>query len=42
MVHEPKESSLQKSQTGSCLAQLAELETEDPEVVSSKPTGGNF
>ena len=42
VVHETKESSLQKSPTDSSLAQLAEHETCDPEVVSSNPTGGNF
>ena len=42
VVHETKESSLQKSPTDSYPAQLAEHETDDPEVVSSNPTGGNF
>ena len=42
MVHETKESSLQKSPTDSSLAQLAEHGTCDPEVVSSNPIGGNF
>ena len=38
MVHETKESSLQTSSTDSSLAQLAEHETDDQEVVSSNPT----
>ena len=42
MVHETKESSLQKSQTDSLLAQLAEQETDDKEVMGSNLTGGNF
>ena len=42
MVHETKESSLYRSPTDSLLAQLAEHETDHPEVVSSNPTGGNF
>ena len=42
MVHETKESSLQKFPTDSCLAQLSEHGTDDPEVVSSNPTGDNF
>ena len=37
-----KESSLQKSPTYSCLAQLTEHATDDPEVVTSNPSGGNF
>ena len=36
VVHETKESSLQKYPTDSSLAQLAEHVTDDPEVVSSK------
>ena len=31
-----------RRQTNSDLAQLAEHETGDPEVVSSNPSGGNF
>ena len=42
VVHGTKESSLQKSPTDSSLAQLAEQETDDLEVVGSNPTGGNF
>ena len=42
MVHETKENSLQKSPTDSFLAQLAEQETDDQEVMGSNPTGGNF
>ena len=42
MVHETKDSWLQKSPTDSSLAQLAEHGTDDLEVVSSNPTGGNF
>ena len=42
MMHETKESSLQKSPTDSTLAQLAEQETDDQEVAGSNPTGGNF
>ena len=42
VVHETKESLLQKSPTDSCLAQLVEQETDDQEVVGSNPTGGNF
>ena len=42
MVHETKESSLQKSLTDSCLAQLSEHGTNGPEVVSSNPTDGDF
>ena len=42
MVHETKESSLQKSPTDSSLAQLAEQETDDQEVVRSNPTGAIF
>ena len=42
MVHETKENSLQKSPTYSSLAQLAEHETDDQEVMGSNPTGGNF
>ena len=42
MVHETKESSLQRSRTDSSLAQLAEHGTDDLEVVSSNPTGDNF
>ena len=41
--HETKERSFQKkSPTYSFLAQLAEHKTDDPEVVSSNPTGGKF
>ena len=42
MVHETKESLLQKSPTDSLQAQLSEHLTDDPEVVSSNPTGDNF
>ena len=42
VVHEAKESSLQKSSTDSWLAQLSEHQTDDPEVVSSNPTGSKF
>ena len=42
VVHETNESSLQKSPTDSSLAQLAEHETDDQEVVGSNPTGGIF
>ena len=42
VVHEIKESSLHRSSTDSLLAQQAEHETDDLEVVSSNPTGGNF
>ena len=42
VVHETKESSLQKSPTDFCQAQLAEHETDDLEVLSSNTTGGNF
>ena len=42
MVHETKESSLQKYPTDFLLAQLAEQETDDQEVVGSNPTGDNF
>ena len=42
VVHETKESSLQKSPTDSSLAQSAEHWTDDPEVMSSNPSGGNF
>ena len=42
MVHETKESSLQKSPTDSWLAQLSEHWTDDLEVVSSNPTRGHF
>ena len=42
MVHETKESSLQKSPTDSSLAQLTVHETDDQEVVGSNRTGGNF
>ena len=38
VVHETKESSLQKSPTDSSIAQLAEQETDDQEVMCSKPT----
>ena len=42
LMHKTKESSLQKSPTDSWLAQLSEHQTNDPEVVSSNPTRGNF
>ena len=42
VVHERKESSLQKFPTDSSLAQLAEHETDDQEVVGSNPAKGNF
>ena len=42
VVHETKESSLQKSLTDSSIAQLAEQETDDQEVMCSNPTGDNF
>ena len=42
VVHETKESSLQKSLTDSSLAQLAEHETDDQEIMSSNPTGYYF
>ena len=42
MVHERNESSLQKSPTDSSLAQLADHETDDQEVMGSNPTGSNF
>ena len=42
VVHETKESSLQKFPTDSWLAQLSEHDADDPEVVSSNPTRGNF
>ena len=42
VVHETKESSLQKSPTDSSLAQLAEQETDDQEVMGSSSTGDNF
>ena len=42
VVHETKESSLHRSPTDSLLAQLAEHETDDLELVSSNPTGDNF
>ena len=42
VLHEPKESSLQKLLTDSSLAQLAEHETDVQEVVGSNPTDGNF
>ena len=42
VVHETKESSLQRSPTDSWLAQLSEHQTDDPEIVSSNPTSGNF
>ena len=41
-MHETKESSLQESPTDSSLAQLAEQETDDQEVVGSNPIVGNF
>ena len=41
-MYETKESSLQKSLADSSLAQLAEQETDDLEVMSSNPTGGNL
>ena len=42
MVHETKESSLQKSPTDSLLAQLSEHHTDDLEVMSLNPIRGNF
>ena len=42
MVHETKESLLQKSPTDSLLAQLGEQKTDDQEVVGSNPTDYNF
>ena len=42
MVHETKESSLQKYPTDSWPAQLSEHLTDDKEVVSSNPTGAIF
>ena len=42
MVHETKQSSLQRSPTDSLLAQLGEQETDDQEVLGSNPTEGNF
>ena len=42
MVHEAKESFLQKSPTDSLLAQLSEHQTDDPKVASSNSTGDNF
>ena len=42
VVHETKESSLQKSPTESSLAQSVEHWTDDQEVVGSNPTGDNF
>ena len=42
MVHETKESSLQKSPTDSWLALLSEHQTDDPKVVSSNHTGDIF
>ena len=41
VVHEAKESSLQKSPTDSFLVQLVEHETDDQEVMGKNPTGGN-
>ena len=42
VVHETKESSIQKSSTDSSLAQSVEQETDDQEVMGSNPTGCNF
>ena len=42
VVHETKESSLQKSPTDFLVAQLSEQQTDDLEVMSSNPTRGNF
>ena len=42
MVHETKESLLQKSPTDSFLAQLTEHETDNQEDVGSNPTVGQF
>ena len=42
VVHDTKEGSLQNSPTDFSLAQSVEHWTDDPEVVSSNPTGGNF
>ena len=42
VVHGTKESSLQTSPTYSSLAQFGEHGTDDLEVVSSNPTGGQF
>ena len=42
VVHKTKESSLQKSPTDSLLAQLADQETDDQELMSWNPTGGQF
>ena len=42
VVHETKESSLQKSPTDSLLAQLSQHQADDPEVVSSNPTRDDF
>ena len=36
---ETKDSSLQKSPTDSCLAQLADYQTDDPNVIGSNATG---
>ena len=42
MVHETKESSLQKSPKDSCLALLVEHGTDDSAGCEFKPTGGEF
>ena len=42
VAHETKESSFQKSPTDSFLAQLAEHETDDQEVIHSNFTWDNF
>ena len=42
VVHETKLTSEISYPTDSCLAQLAEHYSDDPEFVSSNPTGGNF
>ena len=41
-MHETKQSSLQKFPTDFCQAQLAEQKIDDPEAVSSNPTGAIF
>ena len=41
-MQETKENSLQESPTDSCLAQLAEYETDDLEAVGSNPSQDNF
>ena len=42
VVHETKESSLHRSPTDSLLTQLGEHYSDNPEVVSSNPTGDNY